>query len=330
MELIHRAGTHDAWGVIYPDSNRPYGLASVSIDGQPARAINGAVGIDADGRAVIDTSRDGRTPLVRGLTPGRHRLTLTNLGQPREPGGNTLVTVIGFQVDTEIPGNEAQQTAWRIADAVRGGEAWRQRAAELASTVQADSDLRSLEELQTAARQLAAATARMRAVRAEPPPSAMVAREKECWKPHAETQGLPGAVGRFEETQRQPTGRRGRIPVRVRRGSAVPVAAGGRQETGPGGGGFLPGRNTFPAPDHLFHRRPAAFGAVPNYVWQSEPDGNRWGCSIRTWDPAHPETPAKTIFAEPDSVIFDLNLAYDGQDRVVLDAPQPCPVLADL
>ena len=213
VELVHRAGTPDAWGVIYPDSNRPYGLAGVEIDGQPALAINGAVRIDAAGRAVIDTSRGGRTPLVRGLTPGRHRLTLTNLGQPREPGGGTVVAVIGFQVDTEIPGNEARQQAWRIADAVRGSDGWRQRAAELAATVKAEA---------TCVRMRAIAGGIAGTGYGDGPDAGGAGGAAAVGHGHARAgmletgrrnEGLLGTIGRIEEPHRQPTGGRRRIPV---------------------------------------------------------------------------------------------------------------------
>ncbi len=147
VELVHRAGFNQFGFVISPDSDQPFGLACVEMDGRPVSVMPGAVKIDADGRAVIDTSLKGRTLLARGLTPGRHRLTLTNLGQPSKPGGTTKVVVIGFNVMAEIPGNESQQQAWRSADAVCGGEGWRQRAAELASTVKNSGDLSSLDEL---------------------------------------------------------------------------------------------------------------------------------------------------------------------------------------
>jgi len=313
VELVHGAGNRDAWGVICPDSNRPYGLAAVEIDGQAARAVEGAVWIDTDGQAVIDTSRGGRTPLARGLTPGRHRLTLTNLGQPREPGGSTTVTVIGFQVDTEIPDHQAQEEAWRIANAVRGGDAWRQRAAELAATVKADGDLPRLEELHAAARKLHTAAARMRAVRAEPPPSAMVLREKEYWKPSAETQAYLERLAALKQRVDSQLAAAGAFRFQSaedpRYQSLLAEVRKRDQEVE----AFFQAETRSLRPIIFFTGAPLRSGAVPNYVWQSEPEGNRWGCSIRTWDPAHPEVPAKTIFEEPDSVIFDLNLSYDAR-----------------
>ena len=313
VELVHSAGTPDAWGVIYPDSNRPYGLASVEVDGQPARAINGAVGIDADGRAVIDTSRGGRTPLAHGLTPGRHRLTLTNLGQAREPGGGTVVAVIGFQVDTEIPDNEAQQQAWRIADGVRGSDGWRQRAAQLAATVPAECDLRRLEQLQAASWELETAAARMRAVRAEPPPSAMVTRERECWKPGVEAKAYLDRLAALKQRIDNQLAAADAFNFDSAEDPRFKSLLADVRKMDQEVADFFRGETRALRPILFFTGTPLRSGAVPNYVWQSEPDGNRWGCSIRTWDPTHPETPAKTIFADPDSLIFDLSLSYDAQ-----------------
>ena len=47
------------------------------------------------------------------------------------------------------------------------------------------------------------------------------------------------------------------------------------------------------------------------YIWQSAPE--RWGCSIRILDPAHPERPARTIFSDAQGSIFDMSLSFDAQ-----------------
>ena len=70
VELVHSVGAHDTWGVVCPDSNQPFGLACVEIDGRPAAAIPDAVGTDAEGRAVIDTSRGRLTDVAGRLGEG--------------------------------------------------------------------------------------------------------------------------------------------------------------------------------------------------------------------------------------------------------------------
>jgi hypothetical protein len=51
---------------------------------------------DREGNAVIDTGHDARLVLAHGLTPGRHRLTISNHGRPSHPGGSTAEAVLGF------------------------------------------------------------------------------------------------------------------------------------------------------------------------------------------------------------------------------------------
>ncbi|NQT41364.1 MAG: hypothetical protein HQ581_28000, partial [Planctomycetes bacterium] len=46
-------------------------------------------------------------------------------------------------------------------------------------------------------------------------------------------------------------------------------------------------------------------------LWQSVPE--RWGCSIRIYDPSRPGVPAETIFDDPEGSIFDMNLSYDAK-----------------
>lgn len=53
--------------------------------------------------------------------------------------------------------------------------------------------------------------------------------------------------------------------------------------------------------------RPNATGCA---IGQSVPE--RWGCSIRVYDPAQAETPPRTIFQDPEGSIFDMSLSLDA------------------
>ena len=70
-----------------------------------------------DNAAVVDTSRNnGRTLIARGLPPGRHHVTVTNLGRGADPAKNDATVIIaGFAVDTSIADHHAR-LAWRIAE----------------------------------------------------------------------------------------------------------------------------------------------------------------------------------------------------------------------
>lgn len=319
VDVLHRAGTQGQWGVIYEDTGRPFGLAGVEIDGRPAPALGDAVNLDPDGRALIDTSRNGRTPLARNLAPGRHRVTLTNLGRAARPGGTPAVVVTGFLADTAA-GNEWSRLAWRLAAAVRGGEAWRDEAAALAAGVQTDTGLTRLEDLYFASRELDEASARMRALRAELPATPMVEQERRAWTPAPATRAY---LERLSALKR-------RTGAQLAKADAFRFAPVSAAEPGAADAAFaalLADVRAAAADVDAFFREevralppivfftgaPLQSGAVPNYIWQSEPLNGRWGCSIRTWDPARPGRPAKTIFQEPDSLIFDMNLSYDAK-----------------
>ncbi len=51
--------------------------------------------------------------------------------------------------------------------------------------------------------------------------------------------------------------------------------------------------------------------AVALDLWQSQP--RKSGCEIRIVEPANPETPPRTIFADPDGCIYDMNLSFDAK-----------------
>ncbi|MCF7974244.1 MAG: DUF1080 domain-containing protein [Phycisphaerae bacterium] len=313
VDLVHQAGTLGAWGVIASDTGQSFGLASVAVDGQPVAALANAVTLDAQGRAVIDTSQRGRTPLVRGLPVARHRLTLTNLGRSREPGGSAAVVVVGFVVDTEPCDTLLKRRAWRGADAVRISQGWRKRAAQLAASVREAQDLARIEAMVTASRELEAASARMRSLRAQAPWSPMAERERACWTPNAETQAYLDRLAALKH--------------RVDRQLAAVDALSFESLDDPRYTSLLADVRALDrdmneafdaevrslAPIIFFTGAPLRSGAVPNYVWQSEPDRGQWGCSIRTWDPARPQEPARVIFEDTDSIIFDLNLSYDAK-----------------
>ena len=58
----------------------------------------------------------------------------------------------------------------------------------------------------------------------------------------------------------------------------------------------------------FFTGSPLRSGAIPNYVWQSRPEGP-WGCSVRIFDPATGK--ARVLFEEKDSIILDMSLSSD-------------------
>ena len=65
-------------------------------------------------------------------------------------------------------------------------------------------------------------------------------------------------------------------------------------------------------PIAFFTRYPLARpNAINCYIWQSVPE--RWGCSIRVYDPSRPDVPPKTIFRDPQGSIFDMNLSRNAK-----------------
>ena len=60
----------------------------------------------------------------------------------------------------------------------------------------------------------------------------------------------------------------------------------------------------------FFTGSPLKSGAIPNAVWQSLPYDGTWGCSIRIWRPGQG---VETIFAETNSILYDLSLSFDAK-----------------
>ena len=69
----------------------------------------------------------------------------------------------------------------------------------------------------------------------------------------------------------------------------------------------------------FFTGSPLRSGAIPNYVWQTNPQGP-WGWSIRVLDPTTGKT--RILFEERDSVILDMSAAdkrivYEWLDAMI-------------
>ena len=298
--LVHQAGALGwEWGVIQEDTGHPLGLAEVQVDGLKV--------------ATVDTSREGRTLLSKDLSPGQHRVTVVNLGQPRERGGSTAVVVKGFWCDADGVADETSRRAWRLAESVRGGAALRSQAAELAAAAKTAEDLDRLSALASAARDIGQACARLRAMNAAPPPSLMAERERSYWTPNADTQAYLARLAALRQ----------RLDVRLaeadsfrfesaRPGAAAALLDGLRKGAEEADAFFRSEVKALP-PFLFFTGSPLRSGAIPNAVWQSQPHDGKWGCSIRAWDPGEPGRPAQVIFEDPNSLIFDLALSYDAK-----------------
>ena len=75
---------------------------------------------------------------------------------------------------------------------------------------------------------------------------------------------------------------------------------------------FLAGEVRQLGPIVFFTRHPLTHPNAANCaIWQSVPE--RWGCSIRIYDPGRPDQPPKTIFRDPEGCIFDMNLSADAR-----------------
>ena len=309
--LNHPSGGISIWGVLTEETGKAYGLARIEVDGKPVPALRDAVTIDALGQAVINMNRGGGGPLVCGLLPGRHRLTLTNLGSPSEKEGSTAVVVGGFAVDAETS-NRWERLAWRYADSVRGGEAWRQRAAELASGAKEEKDLAALEELYFASREFDELAAPLRTLVAEPPTSAFTEREKQTWTPRPETQAYLAQLASLKNQVGVMLSKADAFQFATESSWAFQALLAELKNVTAAVNDFFHGKIRELPPIIFFTGSPLRSESVPNYVWQSEPQGS-WGCSIRQWDPAAPAQPARVIFEDPQAIIFDLNLSYDAK-----------------
>lgn len=312
--LVHQAGGLGwEWGVVCPDTGHAFGLAEVRIDGKPVTAIPDAVEIDGAGRSVIDSSRGGRTLLAKGLKSGRHHVTVTNLGQPQKPGGSTTIVVKGFWSDADGLGDETARLTWLAADTVRGGEGWRARAAELAAAAKGVDGLARVSALCAASLEMDAVAAKLRAVAAVPPPSPMVDRERQYWMPNAEARAY---LERLSALRKRIDGQLALADAfrydSVNAAAFAGLTAGLRQCSEEVDAFFRDETKRLP-PIVFFTGSPLRSGAVPNYIWQSEPHDGKWGCSIRTWNPGRPDQGAKIIFEDANSLIFDLNLSYDAK-----------------
>jgi len=77
-------------------------------------------------------------------------------------------------------------------------------------------------------------------------------------------------------------------------------------------GSFLAGQVAGLGPIVFFSRYPLGRpSAAASAIGQSVPE--RWGCSIRVYDPARPDRPPQSIFHDAEGSIFDMDLSWDAK-----------------
>ncbi|MHB0958691.1 MAG: HzsA-related protein [Pirellulaceae bacterium] len=311
VALLHKEGVLERSMILSRDAEQLYGLAAITLDGQPVEP-HSPIMHDGEGNSVIDTSRDAHVVLGRGLTPSPHRLTITNLGRPSHPDGSTAVAVVGFFVGVES-GPAPLSRAWRYALAVRGGKAWQARASELATDARDASGLEAVTQLYFASREADAVAARLRSLRDRPPSSPMVERERNLWHPQPDTLAYFARLSALKLRAEDALAEAEEFRYDPLQAAAFTTFVGGLRRLADDIDACLTAEVRKLPPIVFFTGAPLESGAVPNYIWQSNPLGGRWGCSIRLWDPAHPARPAQVLFEDSHSIIFDLQLSYDAK-----------------
>lgn len=311
IAVLHKEGTLERSAILSTDAEQLYGLAAVTLDGRPVEPIEPLVA-DAAGNTVIDTSRQAHVVVARGLSPGVHQLRVTNLGQPSHPNGSTAVAVMGFAAGvTEHPPQLPQ--AWRYALAVRGGKAWQAQAVALANQAHDDAGLAALAQLYFASREVDAIAQRLRALRDRPPLSPMVERERAVWRPQPDTRAYFDQLSALKKRAAAALDTAAEFRYDPQQPAALTTLLDHLRQVADDIDACLMAQVRQLPPIIFFTGAPLESGAVPNYVWQSNPLGGQWGCSIRLWDPAHPDHPPLVLFSDPNSIIFDLQLSYDAQ-----------------
>ena len=311
LALAHKFGSLEKNMILSPEAEQSYGEAALTLDGLPLPAAGG-LKRDSKDRSVIDT---GRGPCQSfGIAPGLHRFTFTNPGpQPGQRTPNNVVAILGFTSSVEPAASPLARRAWQYALAVRGGKVWQEQAVRLASQAKDNSGLQALEQLYFASRQMDGLASQLRALRDRPPASKMVERESSLW------QAGPGSTAYFERLSQIKSRAQAALaqadgflfdPAQIEPFNALLDQM--RRVTEETQSLFAAEVGKL-APIIFFTGEPLSSNAVPNYIWNGNPLGNRWGCSIRIWDPAHPRKPAKVIFEDPTAIILDLNLSYDAK-----------------
>ncbi|MCL1921279.1 MAG: hypothetical protein FWG50_09425 [Kiritimatiellaeota bacterium] len=296
--LAHQAGGLGwEWGVVQEDTGRPLGSAEVWVDGKRV--------------SVINTSENGRTWLAQNLPMGEHHVRVVN-------AGTGAIVVKGFFCDA-LSGDPEEQELWRYAAGVRGGKEWRRLASAFLKNRKG-----GLKLVYEESRKTEEVISRLHAIQTEPPHVPMTEIEKRYWMPNAETTAYLSRLAQYREIIQEALQESDEFISRLADsigdtrilGLTIPprpwvthtyLWALDSVEK------FFAEETKRLPPVIFYTGAPLRSGAVPNYIWQGQPLDNRFGCSIRIFDPSAPDAAAKVIFAEEDSVIMDLELSFDAR-----------------
>ena len=173
--------------------------------------------------------------------------------------------------------------------------------------------MKALEQLYFASREADAVAGRLRALRDRPAPSLMTERESKTWRPSPEVLAYFAQLAELKKRANAALAQLDAFYYDARQPKAFTELMASLQAVTNDLDGYLAAQ-VHKLPRILFFTgAPLQSSAVPNYVWNSQPFGGHWGCSIRVWNPATPAAPAKVIFGDSKAIIFDLQLAYDAK-----------------
>jgi len=309
---VHKFGPMERLYILSKEAEQVYGKAALTLDGRPL-PMDTAIKRDSKDRSVIDTGRGPCQTLSAGIAPGLHRLTFTNIGQPGDGNHSNVVAILGFKSSVEPAAPPLSRRAWQYALAVRGGRVWQEQAARLASQAKDDSGMQALKQLYFASREMDGIASRLRELRDRAPASRMVENEIKFWRPEPKTTAYFKQLSELKSQAQAALAQADCFVYNPAQPELFAALLDKMRLVAEESQTLFTAQVGQLAPVIFFTGEPLSSSAVPNYVWNGNPIGNRWGCSIRIWDPARPGEPAKVLFQDPKSIIFDLKLSYDAK-----------------
>ncbi len=321
VAVFTKCGNIRGADVLTEEAEKIFGWAEVLIDGKPATQITGEIHCtEHEGRALLDTSQGdpntGWAIVARNLPMGRHTIRLTLSDHIERPDRQTTMSVMAMDISAQAD-REAdpwQARACRYAMAVRGSAVWQDRAAKLLANIHDEESFKQLKQLYYTSREIDEVATRLRSIYDRPQPSAraMAELERASWTPAPETRQYYERLSQIKHRADQLLATIDQFDFETSGRTEIDDLLQQMRQVADQRDALLAGEIRGLPPIVFFtryHLNPV--GAAANYIWQSQP--NKWGCSIRVYDPATPDVPPKTIFEETDGSIFDMNLSFDAK-----------------
>lgn len=317
IALLNKHGIVCQWNAVLGwEANTLFGFAEVLIDGKPLTPENGGcLQANEEGKTLLDTGNNGgRTVLADNLPLAKHSITLRVADVKRPPADKAIIGFRGFETLSRLSDrtekNFFDSLAVQLFGNIRGKDKFLEDAEFAYTQYQKNGKIDSLFRVYLTAREIDELKSEFDRLNisspaklADPETNGLYMSEEmrvyrnEITRLKNEADEIVTEI--YANGLRQHAEKLPELRNRLRELCYEKESF------------FRNGIKTLPPVIYLAQARFHDVDATGNYPTSAAPQA--WGCAIRMFEPGRENIPHKTIFEDPNGIIFDMSLSFDAK-----------------